>query len=130
METPEKKLKKIALTSALVWAISYIACMLIVKKTHPPMAVSIGLAVLLVLGFAWFLYNHIRRIAAMDELQRRTHLEGTAVAFCINLLVTMVMSILQSVGKLDAGVIGFQELVPLYTLTYVGGLLWARKRYS
>lgn len=130
METPQKRLRKIALTSAIVWALSYIGCMLIVKRLHPPVAVGIGMAVLLVFGFAWFLYNHIRRIAAMDELQRRTHLEGTAIAFCFTLLVTMVGSLLQSVGKIDAAAFGFQELVPLFTFGYIGGLLWARKRYS
>jgi hypothetical protein len=130
METTERKLRKLALGGALLWAFSYIACLLIVKTYHPPMAVSLTLTIFLIMGFAWFLYNHIRRIAAMDELQRRIQLEATAVAFRINLLLTMVMSLLESVLKLQPGDFGFQELVPLYTFTYIGGLVWARKRYA
>jgi hypothetical protein len=130
MEAQEKKFRKIAVISALVWAVGYILSLLAVKRFQPPLAVSLGLAAILIALFAWFLYNHIRRISYMDEMQRRIQLEATAVAFCIMLLLTMVMSLLASVGKLDQDTFSLKELVPFFSISYIGGLVWARKRYT
>ena len=130
MEKILKSNRKWTLVSAIVWALSYMVFVFIVKKFEPPMGIGIIFTGVLSLGFAWFLYNFIRELSLLDEVQRSIQLEAIAIAFCLSVLVTMVLGILEMVMPLDNDNWNLQELVAVFFLSYAGGLLWARKKYA
>ncbi len=130
MESTVKKNQRWTLISAIVWALSYLAFVFIIKRFEPPMGIGIIFTGILTMGFAWFLYNYIRRLSGLDEVQRSIQLEATAIAFCLSVLITMVLGILDMVVALDNDNWNLQELVAFFFLSYAGGLLWARKKYA
>ncbi len=130
MENAVKKNRNWTLISAIAWAASYIVFVFIVKRIEPPMAFGLLFVLLLASGFTWFLVNYIRSLASMDELQRRIQLEATAIGFCLSVLVTMVLGILDMVVELNNDNWNLQQLVAFFFLAYLGGFLWARKKYA
>jgi hypothetical protein len=130
MATTEKKHGRMILYSGLIWAFTYIAGLGILKETHPPQALGIVIAVLPALGFAWFLYHYMRGITSMDELERSIQLEATAVAFCLCVLMLMVLGLLGLVVELNQEDWSHRHLVPFAFLFYFIGLYRARRKYA
>jgi hypothetical protein len=130
MAKTEKSRDRLILISGITWALSYMVCLLIVKKFHPPQVVGLSLSAIPAIGFAWFLYQYFKGIQKMDELERRIQLEATAVAFCLSLLMLMVLGIVQIVVTLNSEDWSFRHLVPFFSLAYFIGLFRARRKYA
>lgn len=130
MATSEKKQDKMILASGIVWAITYVVCLGVVKKLDPPLALGIACAVAPALGFVWFLFSYIRGIQRMDEVHRRIHLEAAVVAFCFAVLLVMVLGLLGLVVHLNPEDWSYRHLVPYLFIAYFIGLFRAKRKYS
>jgi H+/Cl- antiporter ClcA len=86
--------------------------------------------VLPVIGLVWFLFSYIRGIQRMDEVQRRIHLEAAVVAFCLSVLLMMVLGLLSLVVELNPKDWSYTHLVPFLFLGYFIGLFRAKRKYS
>ena len=65
---------------ALLWAAVYIGCLLVVKELEPAKTWGVLVSFLPTITFVLFLFNFIKGINAMDEVERRIQLEATVVA--------------------------------------------------
>lgn len=69
----------------------------------------------------------VRAMRALDELQRRIHLEALAIAFPCALLLGMTVEYLQKAGFAPG--LGVGEVWPAMALLYVPALAFAHWRY-
>jgi hypothetical protein len=129
METPVKKADRMILISGFTWAITYIGSLLVLKKLSPSIPLGITCAILPALGFVWFLWSYIRGIERMDEVHRRIHLEAVLVAFCLAILLVMVLGLLGMAVELNPEDWSYRHLVPFLFLGYFIGLFRARRKY-
>jgi hypothetical protein len=130
MAKTEKNRSRLILFSGIAWALSYMVCLLVVRKLHPPQAIGLSLSVIPAIGFGWFLYEYFKGIHQMDELERRIQLEATAVAFCLSLLLMMVLGLVQMVVELNPDDWSYRHLVPFFFASYFLGLFRARRKYA
>lgn len=128
--TTKKRLDRWILISALTWACSYIASLLVITKLTPPPVIGVLLTGLLGLAFAWFLYLFVRGIGTKDEVARRIQLEATAIAFCLTTMFLMVLGLLDMVIALNPDDWSLRHLLPFPMIFYFLGLAWARRKYS
>ena len=67
-------------------------------RAHPASAWRVPVAVAPVLPIAFVVLNTVRRVRAMDELQRRKHLEAAAFAYPAMVILSITYGFLQNVG--------------------------------
>ena len=67
-------------------------------KAHPESPWRVPVAVAPVAPIAFVVLNTVRRVRAMDELQRRKHLEAAAFAYPAMVILSITYGFLQNVG--------------------------------
>lgn len=119
--------RQVALWS-LVWALSFTAVTLVIKKEWlPPWAVLVGVLGTALLGLATVLaYRRFLREA--DELRRKIEMEALALAFGVGVIGGMTYWLLTLSGNLPATDFVFVFFAMIVTHS-VGSLL-GHRRYS
>ena len=74
---------------SLLWAVVYIICLVVIKNAELPKSAGVMLSFLPTITFVLFIYNFIKRIGSMDEVERRIQLEAIVWAFSLGLLLLM-----------------------------------------
>jgi len=67
-------------------------------RAHPVSPWRVPVAVAPVVPIAYVAVNSVRRVRAMDELQRRKHLEAAAFAYPAMVILSITYGFLQNVG--------------------------------
>ena len=117
------------LVAGLLWAITYISCLMAVKELEPSKTLGLFLSFLPVITFAYFIFQFIRGIKAMDELECTIQLEATVIAFTLALLLIMTLGLLDNVVTLKKEDWSYRHLVPYLFLFYFLGLFISRRKY-
>lgn len=117
------------LITGLVWIITYIACLVIVREFSPPKTAGFILSFLPAIAFVVFITHYIRGIKSMDELERTIQLESAVVAFTLSLVMIMVLGLLDQVTILKKEDWSYRHLVPYFFTFYFVGLLISRRKY-
>ena len=117
------------LSSALLFAVLYITAFLAAEVTAIPRGVRIGIAILPVPAFGFFLLEWIRGIRRLDELERKIQLEALAVAFPLTLMLIMGLGLIQRVTVLNPMDWSYRHIWPFLIAFYFFGLALARRRY-
>jgi hypothetical protein len=117
------------LLSGILWVTTYLFCLLAVKKLLLPKAIAICLSLIPVLTFAVFIYYFIKKIRAMDEVERSIQLEATVWGFSLGLLLLMTLGALDLVVVLNKKEWGYLSLVPYFVIFYFIGLFISRRKY-
>lgn len=120
--------KKILLAGS-VWVITYLICLLAVKKIAMIKAAAISLSLIPVLTFALFIYFFIKNIRNMDEVEKSIQLEAAVWAFSLGLLLLMTLGALDVVVVLNKKNWGYLSLVPYFVIFYFIGLFISRRKY-
>ncbi len=89
----------------------------------------VGIALLPLPAFTWFLWAFVRSVRDSDELERRVQLEALAVAFPLTMLLIMTLGLLQIAIPLPPDDWSYRHIWPLLYVFYLIGLVQARKRY-
>lgn len=111
-----------ALTLVAVAAVSWSLDHLAIDR---PARVALALLPVALWGAAILLL--VRAMRALDELQRRIHLEALGIAFPAALMLGMTVEYLQKAGI--ARDLGVGDVWPAMALLYVPALAWAHWRY-
>lgn len=125
----KKEGQHVLLLGAL-WGITYIVCFLVVKELKPDKPVGIALAILPAAMFAIFIYQLIKAVSGMDELERRIQLEATVIGFALGLLMIMTLGLLDLTIVLKKEDWGYRHLVPYFVLFYLVGIIIAKRKYT
>jgi UDP-N-acetylmuramyl pentapeptide phosphotransferase/UDP-N-acetylglucosamine-1-phosphate transferase len=116
---------------SILWGVTYLACAFIIKHYHPSTPTGIILSFIPTITFALFIFNYIKNINAMDEVERRVQLEAVVWAFSLGLLLLMTLGLLDLVVTLkkeDWGNITF--VIPCFFAFYFIGILISRRKYN
>lgn len=125
----KKRLYASGIASAIAMVLSYLVA-LAVPELGLPQAVGVGLTVLAVLCFGWFIVEEVRLVRALDELQRRIQLEALAIAYPLAILLIVTLGLLERVGvSLPVGNFSYRHIWPFLIVFYFLGLAIARSRY-
>jgi len=93
-------------------------------------ALRIAAALLPVPPFSFMLWQIIKGVRQMDELEQRIHLEALAVAFPLALILLMTLGLLELAMRLPPEDLSYRHVWALLPLFYFGGLALARRRYQ
>ena len=114
----------------ILWAVVYIASLLIVKKFEVSKTVGVIISFLPTITFVLFIYNYIKGIGSMDEVERRIQLEATVWGFTLGLLLLMTLGLLDLVVSLNKEDWGYRHLVPYFFVFYFLGIFVSRRKYN
>lgn len=117
------------LFAGILWAVTYICCLLVLKEFSPGKTTGIALSLLPVVAFAYFIFRLSKGISQMDELEIRIHLEATAFAFSFSLMLLMLLGLLDMCISLNKEDWGYRHLVPYFFIFYLLGMFLSRKKY-
>ena len=130
MEKLQKPAGKKILFYSILWAVVYIGCLLIVKKTDTSRSMGVVISFLPTITFGLFIYNYIKGVGAMDEVQRRIQLEAVVWAFSLGLLLMMTLGLLDFVVTLKKEDWGYTHVIPYFFLFYFFGIFISRRKYN
>jgi hypothetical protein len=128
MEKISKQGSKVLFYSIL-WAITYIGCLFILKKLEPSKTLGLVLSFMPTITFALFIYNFIKAIDVMDEVERRIQLEAAVWGFSLGLLLLMTLGLLDLVVILNKEDWGYRLLIPYFFAFYLFGIFISRRKY-
>lgn len=80
--------------------------------------------------FAWVLYEIVRSVRQLDELQRRIHLEALAIAYPLLLTLLMLLGLLELAIPLNREDWSYRHVWQMQGIIYLIGLFVAYRRYG
>lgn len=130
MEKQKRNPRRHVLIFAAIWLLSYTISLLALKNLSPGTGLGIFLSLLPVVAFALFIYQFIRGVAALDEVQVRMQMEAVVIAFALGLLLLMTLGLLELVIPLNPNDWSYRHLIPYFSLFYFVGLFIARRKFN
>jgi hypothetical protein len=115
--------------AGVIWMAVYCLALWFLKRPEMPAVVKVAMIILPVIPFAFFLFHYIGHVRSMDELQRRVHLEGLALAFPIAILFLMTLGLIEKAGALSPKYWSYQEVWYYLPIFYLIGTAIASRRY-
>jgi hypothetical protein len=117
------------IAASLVLAIAYVAATLMQKVLILGPVSGLAVALLPTAGCVYFLFEEVRVMRRLDELQQRIQLEALAIGFPAVGVILILLGFLQHGGFL-AERVDLGNLWGMLPFCYLFGLLIARKRYQ
>ncbi len=114
--------------SGLALVVTYFAALTATGSGGSPGA-GAALSVVTVVCFGWFIFEEIRCLRILDELQRRIQLEALAVAFPLSILLVVALGLAERQVTLSQGDLSYRHLWPFFVMFYFLGLAISRRRY-
>lgn len=130
MDKQFKHLTDRVLVYAVIWAISYIATLVVLKYQNIPLAAGLVLSLITVMAFAVFMYKYYRSIYFMDEVQIKMQMEAVVIAFSLGLVLLITLGLLDLVVTLNKANWSYTHLVPMFVLFYFIGLFISKRKYN
>lgn len=118
------------IASAAVWVVGYFGCRMALKAFELPDWARIIIALAPIIPFAIFLWLMICNMRALDEMQRRVHLESLAIAFPLAVLLLMLLGLLQIAIPSNPNRFLIRDIWPMLPILYFGALARTWRRYS
>jgi len=130
MEKIKKSSGSKILFYGILWAVVYIVCLVIVKKLEPSKTLGVVLSFMPTITFVLFIYNFIKGVGSMDEVERRIQLEATVWGFTLGILLLMTLGLLDMVVSLNKEDWGYRHLIPYFFVFYFLGIFISRRKYN
>jgi hypothetical protein len=116
--------------AAVLFALSYFVARVILEQHDLINTVRVLAALLPVGPFVWMLWEIIKGVRAMDELEQRIQLEALAIAFPLSLILMMTLGLLELALELSPEDFSYRHVWAMLPVLYFTGLAFARRRYS
>ncbi len=126
----ESTKSKRGLISAVTFVAAFFVARGILEQEGLSPVVRVLAALLPVIPFSLMLWEIIKGVRSMDELEQRIHLEALAVAFPLTLIFLMTLGLLQLAINLPAEDLSYRHVWAMLPILYFGGLALARRRYQ
>lgn len=120
----------VMITSIVLFVGSWAIARGFLKQSELGDSVRVILALLPIGPFAWMLWNFIRGVASLDELQRKIQLEALAIAYPVMMVFLMTIGLLDIAIGLSYENFGLKHLWYYMPLFYFLGLFVATRRYQ
>ena len=116
--------------ASVLFVLSYFVARFILEHHDLTDSVRVLAALLPVGPFAWMLWEIIKGIRKMDELEQRIQLEALAIAFPLSLILMMTLGLLELALELSKDDFSYRHVWAMLPVLYFAGLTFARRRYS
>lgn len=126
---PEARESRGGLYSSILFAVTYFVARGVLKVDDIGMSLRVLAALLPVVPFCWMLWEIVKGVRGMDELEQRIQLEALAVAYPLVLILLMTLGLLEMVIELPPEDLSYRHVWAMLPLFYYVGLLLARRRY-
>ena len=118
------------LLAALLFVLAYLIARIVLEAGGLAGTLRVMAALLPAAPFVWMLWEIIRGVRAMDELERRIHLEALAVAFPLAMILLMILGLLELAIPLPPEDLSYRHVWAMLPLLFFAGLAIARRRYA
>lgn len=118
------------LISAVVFVLAYLIARLVLRQPDVAESFRVLAALLPVLPFAWMLWEIIKSVRRMDELEQRIQLEALAVAYPMVMILLMTLGLLEIAIKLPAEDLSYRHVWAMLPFFYYIGLFLSKRRYQ
>ncbi len=116
--------------AAIVSILSYFTARGILEHGPVETWLRVTVALMPVPPFIAFLLLFIANVRALDEMQRRIHLEALAVAFPLTMILLMTLGLLQRAIELPFEDWSYAHVWIYLPISYLLGLAIAKRRYE
>lgn len=120
--------KRTALFAGL-WFVAYWAARFILENKSLATSIKVSAALFPVPIFALFLWSYVALVRAMDELERRIHLEALGIAYSLATLLLMTLGLLQRAVDLKFEDWSYAHVWIFLPIFYFGCIGIVTKRY-
>jgi hypothetical protein len=118
------------LISVVLFLLTYFVARIVLKQEETAESLRVLAALLPIAPFVWMLWEFIKGVRDMDELEQRIQLEALAIAFPLTLILLMTLGLLEIAIKLPPEDLSYRHVWAMLPTFYFGGLIIARKRYT
>lgn len=118
------------LISAIVFVLAYLIARILLKQPGLAEPVRVLAALLPVVPFAWMLWEIIKGVRKMDELEQRIQLEALVVAYPLVMILLMTLGLLEIAINLSPEDLSYRHVWAMLPLFYYIGLYLSRRRYQ
>jgi len=122
--------RRLLILSALIWGASFIAARLMLELSDLGLGSRLVLAFGPTLPFIGLLIGAVGMARDLDEMERRIQVEALAFGFGMSLLLIATLALAQRAGFAKYEDFSYAHLLPMLLVLYLGGLTWARRRYT
>lgn len=130
MDKTNKHLQDRVLVYAIIWVLSYVMSLYILKTFTISFAVGIVLTIVPILAFVLLMYKYQRSVLLLDELAIKIKMEAITWAFSLGLLLLMGLGLIELFYPLNKEDWSFRHLVPCFFVFYfIGHSIASRKYY-
>jgi hypothetical protein len=127
---PSPRVSKRGIVSSVAFVAAYFAARGILEQVGVSDGVRIAAAFVPAFPFGWMLWEIVREISVLDELEQRVQLEALAIAFPLTLILLMTLGLLEIAVALPPEDLGYRHVWAMLPVLYYGGLVIAKKRYQ
>lgn len=117
------------LLATAIWFAAYFAARLLLKLSIFTPWERVGISLIPIPFFVWFLWLFVKRMRDTDELQRRIQLEALAIAFPAAVVLLMTLGLLQRAIDLPMEDWSYAHVWLYLPMLYVFGNAIAANRY-
>jgi hypothetical protein len=117
------------LIATVVFVLAWFAARAFLEMEGTTDAARVAAALLPVAPFAWLLWEIVKGVRSMDELEQRIQLEALALAFPLTLILLMTLGLLEIAIGLPAKDLSYRHVWAMLPALYFLGLTLARRRY-
>jgi len=117
------------LVRGLLWMSIYALARGLLMMDVEPAALRVGVALMPVPFFVWWLWTWMSGVAQLDELERRIELEALAFAFPLAVILLMTLGLLDIAVALNPDDFSLRHIWAMMPVLYYVGLWRARRRY-
>lgn len=126
---PEARESRGGMFAAIVFVVAYFAARAILKVDDLDTSLRVVAALLPVAPFCWMLWEIVKGVRGMDELEQRIQLEALALAYPLVLILLMTLGLLEIAIELPPEDLSYRHVWAMLPLFYFAGLMRARRRY-
>ena len=126
---PEVRKSRGGLIAAILFVFVYFVARVVLKVDDVGPSLRVLAALLPVAPFCWMLWEFVKGVRGMDELEQRIQLEVLALAYPLVLILLMTLGLLGIAIELPPEDLSYRHVWAMLPLFYYVGLLLARRRY-
>ena len=130
MEQSKKNVHQQSIIFALIYGVTYIPAVWLLKHHVFGQPVSIVIGIVPIITFAIFIFKYIKAISAMDEVKQRVQFEAVVIGFSLTAMLVMILFLLSLCGISNPGWFGYAYLVCYCWLFYFVGWFISKKKYG
>ena len=130
MEQTKKIANRNSVLFALLYGVTYLLAVLLLKHRVFGQPISIIIAIVPIIAFSIFILKLIKAFSVMDEVKQRVQLEAVVIGFSLTAMLVMILFLLSLCDISNPGWFGYANLLGYCWLFYFVGWFISKKKYG